>query len=321
MPQHISKPSPRGFTLVELLVVIAIIGVLVALLLPAVQAAREAARRSSCSNNFKQVGLAVHNYLSAKGKFPSGIFMYLGPPDVAAGHCSNPGSGNTYTGWSWSTFILPYMEESATYDRINFRENTYAGTESFRAGGTSIANYICPSDPEGAGLVQCCNTPQNGAHPDEDLARTNMAGVADSRDWSCNNSGFPRLDADGMLFNRSNVRPKHVTDGTTKTLLVGEIVGLSTLVNVPFTGMFWPTWNIMHTKNGINVPLNPGLASIPGADSPWNRDTMSFASHHPGGCHFVLADGSVSFFTDAINQSLLEMLTTRAGNEIMPEAY
>ena len=316
-----TRNDRNGFTLVELLVVIAIIGVLVALLLPAVQAAREAARRSHCSNNLKQVGLAMHNYLSAKNTFPTGIFMYLGPPDAPASHCSNPGNSNTYTGWSWSTFILPYLEEMTTYQRIDFKENTYAGPKSFKAGGTFISSYVCPSDPEGAGLVHCCSTPPNGTDPREDLARTNMAGVSDSRDWSCASSGFPRLDGNGMLFNRSQIRPRHITDGTSKTLIVGEIVGLSKLANAPFTGMFWPTWNIMHTANGINLPLRPDFASLPGADSPWNVSTMSFASHHPAGCHFAFADGSVMFVNETINDSLLAALTTRDGGEIVDDTY
>ena len=177
----------HGFTLVELLVVIAIIGILVALLLPAIQAAREAARRASCLNNFKQVGVAMHGHHAARGHFPVGIDMWA-PGAPCSIPRSHPGvNTDDYTGWGWATYILPYLEEKAIYDQIEFGDEGHAGPVTtrvnFRAAGQTVETYLCPSDPQGSELVGCCSGVQNGPSPNEDMARTNMAGVADSRDW------------------------------------------------------------------------------------------------------------------------------------------
>lgn len=296
------RVAARGFTLVELLVVIAIIGVLVALLLPAVQAAREAARRAQCSNNFKQVGVALHNHHAALKHFPAGINMWRSTD----GACSVPPSQpSQFLGWGWGTFLLPYLESGAIYDQIDFSEGIYAGPKSFVAGGKFVETYLCPSDPQGDELVFCCTGSRNGATEEEDLARTNMAGVADSRDWSCNGS-WPRLDADGALFQFRELSTKDMTDGTSNTLMVGEIVGFG---EGSHTGLFWVTWDILHTANGINLPvrLTPS--------GPWVVEETGFASFHPGGCHFLMADSSVHFINQEIDQAVLAALTTRQGGE------
>ncbi len=305
-----SKRRPRrdAFTLVELLVVIAIIGILIALLLPAVQAAREAARRSQCANGFRQVGIAMHNYISALGTFPTGINMWY-----AGNACYNPPGENTrYYGWGWGTYILPYIEADATYDRFDFNERRYADPISFKAGVDTINTYICPSSPQGTELVSCCSNIKNGAVEQEDLGITNMAGVADSVNWSCDGA-MPRLDADGILFQSSRVKVSQITDGTSTTLLVGECIGRGPGTH---SGLFWATWDILDTHNGINLPLR--LMKDPAAWaawSPWSVNYNGFASHHPGGCHFAMADGSVQFINEVIDQNLLAYLTTRAGGE------
>ena len=169
----LGRPPLHGFTLVELLVVITIIGILIALLLPAVQAAREAARRMQCANNFKQVGLALHNYHSSKQCFPVGVF--------------DPTSVSHAPGWwSWSTYILPFMEQDAVYNMIDFNTLDYFGgygaemNPTRRANGTFIAEYLCPSDPQGAELVCSAGAGSVGQNSMEDSARTNITGVADS---------------------------------------------------------------------------------------------------------------------------------------------
>ena len=152
----------HGFTLVELLVVIAIIAMLVTLLLPAVQAAREAARRTQCQNNFKQIGLALQNYHSAIGTFP-------------------PGSRWTsdYFGWSWGVYILPQMEQGTVYNQLNFAED-FLSPINWAVMGTKIDYFLCPSSPNQNAWIECCSGRQNGPNSVDDLRQSNMAGVSDS---------------------------------------------------------------------------------------------------------------------------------------------
>ena len=305
--------SPRGFTLVELLVVIAIIGILIALLLPAVQAAREAARRSQCSNHFRQVGVAMHNYHSAHATFPTGLYLWY------ANDCADPGkgphTGKRYYGWGWATFILPYIEQNDLYDQFDFSLDSYASNPSFRAGAEFIPTYLCPSDAQGKELVSCCGSIRNGATDLEDLAKTNMAGVADSIDWSCDGQ-IPDPNADGVLYQRSRVKASQIADGTSNTLMVGEMIGSGPNTN---GGYFWTTWDVLHTVNGINYPVRLLQAGF--AFSPWSLADNGFASYHPGGCHFTLADGSVQFLTETIDQQTLAALTTRAGQEVVEKQF
>ena len=309
----------QAFTLVELLVVIAIIGVLVALLLPAVQAAREAARRTQCTNNFKQVGVAMHGHHAARGHFPVGIEIWFTPCSIPPSH---PGIiTDDYAGWGWATHLLPYLEQEAIYDQIDFSaavddpSGGYAGPVdtrvNFRAAGQFVRTYLCPSDPQGAELVGCCSGISNGGSENEDLARTNMAGVADSTDWTCDGR-VPRLDADGVLFNFTRIATKNIIDGTSNTLMVGEVIGVGEGTH---SGHFYVTWDVLHTANGINLPLRLGPSS------PWVTDKGGFASFHPGGCHFLMADGSVRFLNEDIDSVTLAALTTREGGEILQKEF
>jgi len=297
-----------GFTLIELLVVIAIIAVLIALLLPAVQQAREAARRSQCKNHFKQVGLAIHNYHDTHGIFPLSDHRDKGRGGNCTGSLWNVTQVYRY---SWGAQILPYLDRVAVYRQIRFEVSyNVAPSKAVTAVGATIPVFLCPSDPQGEDRVARTGAINNGGpNNKDDLGRSNMSGVADSRTWQCT-PAWGRTDGNGVLYNNSNTRMRSITDGTSNTLLVGEVTG-----GRPgsFDGNYWAVVNQQDTADGINGP-----ETIPGG-GVWNFDSQSFSSYHVGGCHFALSDGSVRFLSQNMSQTVLASLTTRAGNETVGE--
>ncbi|MCC7083754.1 MAG: DUF1559 domain-containing protein [Pirellulales bacterium] len=302
-----------GFTLVELLVVIAIIGILIALLLPAVQAAREAARRSHCANNFKQVGLGLHNYHAAKKCFPTGMDDPRTKPRAPV-----------Y--WGWSTYILPYIEEQQIFSMFDMRyPQHYFSTENNRvANAMKISTYLCPTDPARDELVDTSSFPWPGHPAKEDSALSDMCGVADSVNANSNGYDLRQFpEVDGMFGTNGRCKIKDVLDGTSKTLMVGEVTGAGAGTHV---GHFWVSSNVLDTRDGINGPFT----ATGGAYPAWNPPTLyslysaGFASFHRGGCYFLLADGSVRLLSENISSgdrpagqppSLLHALTTRSAGE------
>jgi len=283
---------PSGFTLVELLVVIAIIGILVALLLPAVQSAREAARGTQCSNNVKQIQLALLNYESAFQSFPPGTYV---PPIT----------------WGWSAYILPYLEQEAAHDVCDFTDRIDT-PENQLAIKTFFQTYHCPSAPENR-LISCCMQIRG----DEDAAETNYAGVSTTR-LSQQMFGFLccalDFDGNGMLFYDSDVRLREVVDGTSKTLMVTEVDHDQDDVfktdyasycgfGKCWIGRYWAQENLVTTAWGINSGTDVHDAGI--------------ESHHPGGAYVAFVDGHVARLSETINQQVLESLATRAGGDII----
>jgi len=320
----------RGFTLVELLVVIAIIGTLVGLLLPAVQAARESARRSACGNNLKQIGLALHNYQDAKKSFPSGGYGTV--------------SGNK-TGWSQWVELLPFMEYNDVYSRFDFKapnavpgspvDFINAGSNASVAGQANLPVLRCPSSL----LPRARN---NGAPQYFGIAGANTFGRFTSTVQLANNGGWGMTSNRGMIPNCRRavvvsplgVEMKACTDGTSKTLLVGEISGLIADAaggvkrdRRPGNTMGWSQagWgNAGHTSIGhmnsvtIRYPPNAavgGLNGVESSDPPiwhiYHQGNCPLASEHPGGVQVVFADGATTFISEMIDMELLTLMAVR----------
>jgi len=292
--------------LIELLVVIAIIAILIALLLPAVQQAREAARRSACKNNFKQIGLAMHNYHDTHRVFPIGAGI--------SGGCSG------FTGrhlFSWGVHILPYLEQANLYSNVIF-ENP-GDVVNLPANYTTnnflkpVEAYLCPSNPQGDKIVNSgFSSLLNGIG----MPRTDMAGVSDSIRTACSTTDpRPTPSGNGVLFGKSKVSFRDIIDGTSNTLMVGEITGDHRLATGTATmnGTSYTVYDVYDTSAGVNGPY-----TIPGGGAyAWTP--QGFSSFHTGGCHFLLSDGSVRFLSENLDSGVLAALTTRAGGEVVGE--
>lgn len=297
-----------GFTLVELLVVIAIIGVLVALLLPAVQAAREAARRTQCRNNLKQIGLALHNHLDAKKYFPAGYTA-----DVL------PNLDDGGPGWAWGSHVMPYIDQSALYNLVD----SGLDVESFAAAAVrtkSVLVFICPSDDQFQQVVEI---------PDKrtdaiicEMAGASYVGSVGTVRPTCK---VCRDKFDGVFGRNKKIKDRELVDGFSNTLAVGErghqwsratlwgVVPNSKLIDQQQEGLFGagPGYVLGTTfADGFNIEEE----NMEGLDHfVMNSYAESFGSTHPGGCHFVFCDGSVRFVYDTIEPNVFNALATRDG--------
>lgn len=276
----LSVPRRRkAFTLIELLVVIAIIAILIALLLPAVQQAREAARRTQCKNNLKQIGLALHNYHDVSLSFPPGWI------DQGA-------DGNSV--WNWTAAILPQLEQRALYDQLNVGNSppvdALADPVRVELMRQPLAAFRCPSDT-GPPL----NNDPNRLNSGESLAVSNYVGNAGS-----NRLERFRPDADGLYTQNINVRIRDVTDGTSNTFAVGErawnLNGFALKAGVMFMNR---TAFANQTNFGAVYSLGSGQTPINCTND--NICQRGFSSQHTGGGQFLLLDGSVRFVSENID--------------------
>ena len=306
MYRNLFNRHRQGFTLIELLVVIAIIAILISLLLPAVQQAREAARRTQCRNNLKQIGLALHNYHDVHSTFPSGWI-------AVDGGAHSPHEG--LNGAGWGTMILPFIDQANLYEEFNASlaiENPANATFL----GTLIPSFRCPSDPQ----PDFWEIEEEGS-PGTVLAElpiANYIGVFGTEELDgCENApgSFPVSDAgqcvgDGMLYHNSSIQIKDIRDGTSNTLFIGE------RRTDPAAG-WYSTWAGMVSEGEEAFQRVLGSTCHPPNDPAAHLD--DFSSNHTGGAMFVLGDGSVHFVSESIDIGVCQSLATRAAGEIVGE--
>jgi prepilin-type N-terminal cleavage/methylation domain-containing protein len=345
-------PIPRrnAFTLVELLVVIAIIGVLVAMLLPAVQAAREAARRSQCTNNLKQFGLAIQNYADARKKLPAGAHWgdIRFPPDDcdASDSCKGPqccisGRGTIHM------FLMPYMELQTVYARYDFARRTDEQLlpDGTPIGATEVPVYVCPSDLHPEPLT----TKDGATLSGEKLALYKMTNYQASRGpteqkkggncpcfgWDLWNKAFPdlphlildypdegsdvsQLTTFGGPFTRLayQVKLQEITDGLSNTIMMGEVRPACSKHVVE-------GWAWSHSGNGLVgtiIPINYDSCTaerVPPCNcwDTWITE-LGFKSAHSGGAQFVMGDASVQFLSETIDHRVYNALGGKADGEV-----
>ena len=293
----------------ELLVVIAIIGILIALLLPAVQAAREAARRMHCSNNLKQIGLALHNYHGTHGSFPPGAWT----------------SGNRFT---WLVMILPYVEQGALYEQFDQNsQGTNWDTQIYPylrdTSKTAVSLYLCPSATE----VYSSLRELVPGHDEGDSYTTHYHGVMGPKGINPRTGSLYEVippdthggyAQQGALGRNSDVRFRDILDGTSNTFAVGEL-------SWSRSGALraW-TRGITNESSGFVAACCRNVEySIHDADTSYDFGTTfmdfndtSFGSQHPGGTHFLVCDGSVRFVSESIAMDVYKAAASRDGGEV-----
>jgi len=324
-------PTSRAFTLVELLVVIAIIGILIALLLPAVQAARESARRASCENNIRQIGAALHHYEAAHEFLPAGVTNPDGP-------VLNYPKGNHI---GWMVHILPYIEERAVYQQIDQAAGVYA-PKNTRARCAEIPNFNCPSFPDRAvyhgdshayyyatsdetsGADGTATTPP--ALPEGDRgarALTNYAGCAGDEDEPIDK------DNHGVFFLNRNIRLDEITDGLRHTIFVGEKLPddfdlgwmsgtCATLrtTGVPFAGSWRVTPPLKELADRTDGLIEPSKLADPKVMAAL-KQVGGFGSHHASVCNFLFGDGTGRPLSEEIDARVYALLGNRSDGDLL----
>lgn len=309
------RPSHNnsGFTLVELLVVLAIIGVLTALLLPAVQAARESARRAECQNNLKQLSIGLSSFESAHQKFPAGQ------------RWSQPRSEPGSYAIAWSATLLPQIEQEAIADLIDF-DFPLTDPRNLPATSQIIDLYLCPSTSnfeshrsEAGFLINLGGVPGEGmacldylgiSGPDKDSKHPTTKEVyGRQRGILIGTKGFPNSD---QRTDPPPIRAKHVTDGLSHTTWLTECAGRGADEKQGRIDALHGAWasgnNVTHIDKGINDVKLP---------QAWHNERIR--SDHPGGAQFAMCDGAVHFLTDSTEEKVIRSLCSRNGEEILPE--
>ncbi len=305
--------SRRAFTLIELLVVIAIIAILIALLLPAVQQAREAARRTQCKNNLKQLGLALHNYMDTHRVFPPGSSGTRSP--TTTNWCS-ASSGNATAmglGAPWTVMILPFLDETPRYNTFDFNlkfmssTNVLCGCANDTPSRVINTKFQCPSDPaSGTAAINNYFGVQGGGT------------AVPAAPGGCSTSADARVFYNnGGLFYNSSTSPRDFTDGMSNVFLIGETKYAQHPSGRP--DGFHITWASSAKYDGSGTPCTLAAARLqinsstldPLKTNTFDVQTQLFGSRHTGGCHFLLADGSVQFVSENINLATYQTMAIR----------
>jgi prepilin-type N-terminal cleavage/methylation domain-containing protein len=288
-----SRHPQRGFTLIELLVVIAIVAVLIALLLPAVQQAREAARRSQCQNNLKQIGLAMHNYHDTNQSFPPGWIGVTGnQPDI-----------NGLNGWGWASKLLHRLEQPSLYHVINFKVSVSDAANTANI-VRALPVFRCPSDSS----TETWQLKDDTGATLATLATANYVGNFGNSDLDACLSFTPGMTClgDGLLMHNRTIRLSDVRDGTSTTLMIGE---RKTSADLDWQS----TWAGVVAGGDESLQRVLGVTDhVPNSPAAHFDD---FSSAHTTGAFFVMGDGHVKLISSNIDEDVFKRLSTRGGNE------
>jgi prepilin-type N-terminal cleavage/methylation domain-containing protein len=338
-----TSPAANGFTLVELLVVIAIIGVLIALLLPAVQAAREAARRMQCTNHLKQVVIAMHNYHDTNSVLPPGYIYWEGGTQ----------NGGSRPWWGWNVFIFPFMEQESLYKELDTRTrtlqtvcrgNNITGTTNTLTAAdkllvqTIIGPLRCPSDNGNALNDDTTNFGNSTKtvyllQADNPVAKSNYAACMGSTDRDANQVYPGTYDNDGMFYCNNSKNFSAIEDGTSNVFFVGEVatqIGDFKYFACTWLGVGNPgclgngsqatTGALEDNDTGVYRSIRRAKTDIVINSANLNNLNKGYSSCHASGANFGFGDGSIHYITETINSALYENLGQRASgkNKTLP---
>ena len=320
------KESRNGFTLVELLVVIAIIGILIGMLLPAVQSVREAARRTSCANNVRQIGLAMHNYHETQGSLPAGEFWLT--------TYGENGGWTGWSGWNWTVKLLPFIEQQNLYNTADLTSPAFTSATNYQDILVSDPQgFVCPSNSFSAidklpneatgnlSITECDYAVNTGDHEcggDHGVGADPTVGDPPKYPFCANTwesfgygrASHPVRGISGRFGWAAKFRD--IYDGTSNTFAVGEVVGVFSITQ-NFGTQSWALTSLpMNWRNEFYLAGESNWAT---EDNPQWADGLVFRSLHPGGAQFAMCDGSTRFMPDTIDQATYMALSSRDAGE------